>query len=475
RLYGDHIHRHFFNDGIMTPGRAADLWEKRALEIERAVIGESARWGDFRRPGRPFTRDGEWTTERQRLLNEYFPSRAGFLVREFRKRGLYPAVIAPTYSQHGGIVEVDAVITLSAGTIFQPQPGVFLITRDGSDPRLDGGAVSPSAEEVLDSLVLNETTVLKARTYHNGDWSALTEARFVVGAEPARSGNLVLSELLVRPADVTEEEKALGFSRSDFEYLELENRGEKSVDLFEAGLVRWAGEGVRFSFAHGDVTTILPGEVVLVVRNKDAFEKRFGTGWPIAGEWMGGNLGNGGETLRLVADGQVIDVVSYDDQAPWPAGPFETGLSLVREPDGGGWTGSQSIGGTPGRSPNVLNPLVRDEDGDGLPAFLEEALLGNDLDAADVPSGLSVAIVEGEIAIEWTRAVNPGEVDIEIEYSGNGENWLPFSERYQRTSERIEGGRLIQLFKRREGIPVFEEELVRLRAGLRASADGNGG
>ena len=140
--YGDHVHRHFFNDGIMTPGPAAALWEKRAREIFNAIVGESARWGDFRRSSRPFTRDAEWMDERMRLLNEYFPSRARFLVRKFKENGLYPETIAPHFNQHGGEVEAGFILTMEAGTIFSPQPGNFYYTLDGTDPRLPGGGLS---------------------------------------------------------------------------------------------------------------------------------------------------------------------------------------------------------------------------------------------------------------------------------------------------------------------------------------------
>ena len=88
--YADRAHRHCFNGGTLTPARAAAIWEARAEEIYTAIIGESARWGDYRRASRPFTRDVEWQRERNRLLTTYFPTRTAFLVDLLRQNGLYP-------------------------------------------------------------------------------------------------------------------------------------------------------------------------------------------------------------------------------------------------------------------------------------------------------------------------------------------------------------------------------------------------
>jgi len=67
-LLADHVRRHFFDDGALTPNRAAARYLKRSQEIDRAVVGESARWGDKLRPTQPYTRDNEWLVEKFRLL-----------------------------------------------------------------------------------------------------------------------------------------------------------------------------------------------------------------------------------------------------------------------------------------------------------------------------------------------------------------------------------------------------------------------
>src|SRR4029450_2726703 len=59
-LAADRIQRHFYNNGVLTPARARDLYLRRKNEIDRAVVAESARWGDAQRSSSPLTRDDNW-------------------------------------------------------------------------------------------------------------------------------------------------------------------------------------------------------------------------------------------------------------------------------------------------------------------------------------------------------------------------------------------------------------------------------
>ncbi|RIK73670.1 MAG: hypothetical protein DCC68_24505, partial [Planctomycetota bacterium] len=114
--YADRVHQHLFNDGALTPANAAATWEVRAESIERAIIAESARWGDAKR-ATPYTRDVEWQAERNRLLTTYFPQRSGILTNQLQAAGLYAAVGAPEFfvegsPQHGGEVTAGDLLTM---------------------------------------------------------------------------------------------------------------------------------------------------------------------------------------------------------------------------------------------------------------------------------------------------------------------------------------------------------------------------
>lgn len=142
--FADHVHRHFFNQGILTPDAIMDLYQVRLDEVYEAVVAESARWGDNHR-STPYTRDKEWVAERDWLQQTYFPQRADIVLNQIRARGWYPDIDAPHFLindayQHGGYAKTGAVLTLvnphSAGEIY--------FTLDGSDPRSSDIAERPT-------------------------------------------------------------------------------------------------------------------------------------------------------------------------------------------------------------------------------------------------------------------------------------------------------------------------------------------
>ena len=126
-LFADHVHRHFFNNGILTPDGAKDLYQIRLDDVDRAVVAESARWGD-NHSSTPYTRGVDWIRERDWLFSEYFPRRSGIILNQIKSRGLYPNVEAPEFHvnsiyKHGGRISSDDrfYITAPTGTIYLMQ------------------------------------------------------------------------------------------------------------------------------------------------------------------------------------------------------------------------------------------------------------------------------------------------------------------------------------------------------------------
>ncbi len=141
-LMADRIYERFFNDGALTPGAAIERYLTGANEIDRAIVGESARWGDSKR-SRPYTRDVEWVAERDRLVDDYFPRRTDIVLNQLRQAGLYPSISPPQFHvdgqfQRGGQVDDGASLTMSA------EAGEIWYTTDGSDPRVPGSGGGPS-------------------------------------------------------------------------------------------------------------------------------------------------------------------------------------------------------------------------------------------------------------------------------------------------------------------------------------------
>ncbi len=136
-----------------------------------------------------------------------------------------------------------------------------------------------------------------------------------------------------------------------FEFVELLNTSTTAaLDLTG---VRFS-DGIDFDFTGSAVTSLNPGDRVLLVRNLAAFRSRYGSDLPVAGQY-GGGLKNSGESVKLDdADGNTIAQFAYDDEGPWPGRGDGRGSSLevvdvARDyGDPQNWRSSSEFGGSPG-------------------------------------------------------------------------------------------------------------------------------
>ena len=93
----------------------------------------------------------------------------------------------------------------------------------------------------------------------------------------------------------------------------------------------WRLDGADFTFSPGSF--IAPGGFAVIAEDALVFASTYGLGIPLAGIYNG-SLDHGGETLKLIRPGiapnpdEIIDVVRYDDNLPWPAEADGTGPSL---------------------------------------------------------------------------------------------------------------------------------------------------
>ena len=160
---------------------------------------------------------------------------------------------------------------------------------------------------------------------------------------------------MYHPTDPTPQEILAGFNDEEFfEYLELENVGVTSLDLTDIRFTK----GIDFDFINSPITTLNPGQMILVVRNAAAFEMRYGKGHAIAGEWdPNDKLNNSSDRIKLAfGGGDTIRDFTYLDEFPWPEKADGTGRSLtLRDPYSvpnhalpNNWRASYSPTGTPG-------------------------------------------------------------------------------------------------------------------------------
>jgi hypothetical protein len=358
RMYADRVQKHLFNGGVLTPSNNIIRMQLLAAQIDSAIVAESARWGDAREfpingnagTGLTLTRDNAWLPELEKLYTNWYPNvmnqRA---IARLQAGGLYPMIGAPLFSQFGGAVSNGFTLEITH-TNFS---GLVYFTADGSDPRQYGtGAVAGGAQAYAAPIPINAPTLVRARVFDAGNWSALVEATFY---PPQDLSQLALTEIMYNPP-------AIGATPgNNLEFLELKNTGTNSLNL--SGLT--FSSGITFTFTNG--TTLNAGQFFVLARNATAFASKY-PGVTIHGTYTG-QLDNSGEPLALShALGTAIFSVTYDDRPDWPVTPDVANFSLVQvspgvsqAPDKGNrWRASTNPGGSPGADDpaSTIAPIV---------------------------------------------------------------------------------------------------------------------
>lgn len=275
---------------------------------------------------------------------------------------------------------------------------------------------------------------------------------------------LVVSEIMYHPATAPEEE-----------FIELLNISE-SVTLDLTGVT--FTEGIAFDFTGSAITGLGPGERVLVVRSKEAFELRHGSGLPIAGEFADQSvLDNDGESVKLEdSSGSTIAEFRYNDALPWPTAPDGQGPSLVlvnphARPDPSlpaNWRSSIAHHGTPGGSDASTFPGVAGDDADrnGLDDLLDYAV-GHVPGATD---GLpSVSVQDGVVHVTYRENLAADDISFTPEWSTDLQTWLPLAEPFNRSALTPVGTRrTVEYSSDAPLLPAGGRLFIRLSVALRA-------
>lgn len=313
-------------------------------QLTLAQARNAARWGSGIAPnGGPLADAGltGWEGEVSHLEN-WLLARVAWIDSQ--------TITKPSFNVQPGNVVPNTVVFLSA-----PGSDDIYYTLDGTDPRSDAGGISSSAIRYTFGLPITQSTLITARAKGTGDffdgWSSETSGLFSVEV-PANASNLRITELNYHPANPTPSELALvaGVEDNDFEYIELHNIGEDTISLNGVRFI----DGIDFDFSTGSVTSLAPGETIVVVEHEEAFAARYGNSILVAGKYTG-NLANGGERIILRdANEQTIHDFTYSDDAPWPTIADGNGPSLeVIDTSGeyssaSNWRASADANGSPG-------------------------------------------------------------------------------------------------------------------------------
>ena len=190
---------------------------------------------------------------------------------------------------------------------------------------------------------------------------------------------------------------------SSYEFIELCNTGPDTLDLTDVTFAN----GVGFAFALGSVTSLAPGEYVVIVEDTVDFESRYGSSVNVAGQYSG-KLDNGGEKIEILGKwGAEILSFKYSDSRGWPLAADGSGHSLVpvdsavnSQDDGsmdycGNWRTSTYINGSPGAADPVPPVTI----------VLNEVMAHTDLDDPAYPDHDSN---------DWIELYNPTDSAVVI-------------------------------------------------------------
>jgi len=205
---------------------------------------------------------------------------------------------------------------------------IHQVSSTSTDISFDLEMIGTIAGSASAPIILDQTTTAKARTFYDGQWGALTEARFTVGLQ-----GLVINEFMASNHVTLEDPDEAG----EFpDWIEIYNGTPGTIDLEGMYLTDDFQDLAKWRIGAG--VSIEPGQYLIFYADDDGTQGVYHTNY---------KLSISGETIALIdSDGKtVIDSILFDGQ-------FED-VSYGRFPDGGNsWSYQQSP--TPG-SPNQMD------------------------------------------------------------------------------------------------------------------------
>ena len=169
--FADQIYKHCLKKGgAMTAPVAEARFRSRMAEIDDVIVCEAARWG-------------RGNQDRKYWLNngcagriDFIQKRTPYLIQGYRNLGWYPSIDAPVAIAGDGTELTNGTVVASPTRAFlsASSAGTVYYTTDGSDPRLEGGEVNPSASVFSGSLPVTTTNSVaifaKGASWDYYDW-----------------------------------------------------------------------------------------------------------------------------------------------------------------------------------------------------------------------------------------------------------------------------------------------------------------
>ncbi|MCS1410224.1 MAG: hypothetical protein M2R45_03414 [Verrucomicrobia subdivision 3 bacterium] len=393
------------NINAIIDGMADELREAQARNLDR--------WNQ-----RPRSRYGGTYQGEVDHMKDWLADRSRFMERQF----VDPPVIELV---EGEIGARGAIVVTSA------EGGEIYFTLDGTDPRKSGGDVADSAQRYMVPISLTESAVVTARVRNldhtsltgannpplSSKWSGPVSVVYSVDQTP-RVGDLQVVELSYhpRPPTVDELRQNSNLRARDFEFIELWNQSDRQLEL--AG-VQVAG-GVSYAFPVDQLNLLAPGQTVILVGQREAFELRYGMVDALIAEYRGALDDDADEIVILGADGQELTRASYVDE--WYPATDGHGFSLVRSPESDpfvsralNWGISSRVGGDPGENEafpgRAFSVRINEVLNNSEPPAVDVVELVNDGDQATSVGGWFLTDdlrIPGKFRIQEGTVIEPG-------------------------------------------------------------------
>ena len=94
QMFADRVDQWCKTDGVLGAAACERRYVALLNEIGPALIAESARWGDIHTE-EPYTPMEHWQTQKQRMLQDWFPNRSAILLKELKANGLTKDSLSP--------------------------------------------------------------------------------------------------------------------------------------------------------------------------------------------------------------------------------------------------------------------------------------------------------------------------------------------------------------------------------------------
>jgi hypothetical protein len=318
--FADRAYKYLYNNGVLTIDKNIERFHNRVDQCEKAIVGESARWGDGYALGAPpYTRDQNWEPVIQYFYNSYFPHRTDIVIDQFSSMGWFNGVLPPTFDESDFEID-ESNIYADHGSFKLINPnasGEIYYTVNGWDPRQIGGAISPEAIQYSNEITVDHTIFLNARIKDGDNWSPMIER--VVLSNPVTG--LIISEISYDPKDMIVDGDTL--PEKSLEFVEIKNTSSSDIELTG---YRLEG-GIQYTFP--PTKWIKADSLYVIASDNQAFAKLYG--FEPLGQFEG-SLNNSGDNLVLSNPcGGKCAEVEFNKGGTWYKAADGVGFTLVYE------------------------------------------------------------------------------------------------------------------------------------------------